>query len=138
MIKEGVLIMLTQLLYCSSAGKQRMNLAEEIVKFAENNSKKDITGALVFTSNYFLQALEGEREIVSNLYRDIVQDLRHDKCLLLHFSKITERDFSEWSMKLLSSKMCEKYALKFSDSADFNPYRMTQNQALGLLKACVN
>jgi hypothetical protein len=54
----------------------------------------------------FLQAIEGGRSAVSELYGHILRDPRH-KVELLHYEEITERRFGGWTMGLvdLSSSM---------------------------------
>ena len=62
------------------------------------NSSHAITGMLLYGDGIFLQALEGEDELVSSLYSKIEKDERHRDVKLLHRNTIQERQYSEWSM----------------------------------------
>lgn len=42
--------------------------------------------------------LEGQRSVVNQLYRRIVQDQRHQDVEVLLLEDITTRDFGQWSM----------------------------------------
>lgn len=63
-----------------------------------HNAVHDITGLLLYRDGVFIQALEGEERKVRSLYATICQDGRHRRITTLVDEKITERDFSNWSM----------------------------------------
>ncbi|GAB2918363.1 BLUF domain-containing protein [Rheinheimera gaetbuli] len=72
-----------------------------------NNHRRNITGALLVTGDYFLQYLEGEAAIVDALYASICRDKRHRNVRLLLRKPIAQRDFSRWSLgvrKLLDNE----------------------------------
>ena len=75
------------------------NVVDDIVALsAERNAAAGITGALVFTSRTFIQALEGPLEAVEATFERISCDLRHRRVRLLEASIATERAFANWSM----------------------------------------
>jgi hypothetical protein len=101
---------------------------------SEVNAKFDITGILVFGNDYFLQCIEGEREAVNRLYANILADPRHERSVLLEFAEVHEREFDEWSMKLvLLTKEKAKLIRRFSGDSDFDPYELTTQSARKLL-----
>lgn len=82
---------------------------EDILKKArEFNSAHDITGMLLYRSGYFIQALEGDAEVVDKLYEKISRDPRHRNILTVYNKPIESRAFSNWSMG-------------FKDLADVDP-----------------
>jgi hypothetical protein len=89
-----------ELVYRSVA---RPNLnTEDIVKLLETarnfNSKYEITGCLLFHNNEFIQILEGEKEMLLELYENIRKDERHTNVLLLSEEEKQDRIFENWSM----------------------------------------
>lgn len=64
----------------------------------ENNQKNKITGCLVYYNGRFIQILEGEREVVLNLYKKIQQDARHKEVHLFSDDDIEERTYPNWGM----------------------------------------
>jgi hypothetical protein len=62
------------------------------------NLKNEITGILLCKDGSILQVLEGEREIVKNLYARIIQDTRVMNPLVLIQRRVADREFPNWSM----------------------------------------
>lgn len=85
-------------------------LSNILIKSRANNSKKHITGCLLYHNNVFLQLLEGEKEDVQNLYKIIEQDERHSNVTLLLQEDVKERRFPKWSMAFK-----EYHSIKSSD-----------------------
>lgn len=105
----------------------------------DRNSASGITGMLCYGSGQFLQALEGERQAVSDLYHRIAPDLRHTSCQLISVFEIAERAFPEWSMKVVDwgdGDRVRRRALLEADtgSSDFNPGDMSATQADSFLQ----
>jgi hypothetical protein len=89
-----------ELIYHSEANH---NLTPEdisnILKTARDfNFENNITGCLLYHNNEFLQIIEGEREIVQELFASIEKDKRHSSVSLLAKDGKNERMFSGWSM----------------------------------------
>ncbi len=91
-------------LYCSRnfiEGDQATKDAEisRILEVARvNNSQQDVTGALLFNSGYFAQALEGPKPAIERIFEKIQRDARHGDVTILETGYADKRDFSEWSM----------------------------------------
>ena len=67
-----------------------------------NNKRAGITGALLVTDHWFVQALEGDESAVRSLYEQIRQDARHDEVTVLESTTVDERVFSRWAMAEVS------------------------------------
>jgi hypothetical protein len=63
-----------------------------------NNQRSHITGMLLHRSDVFIQAIEGERKDVYELYDKIKLDTRHYNIMRVYQAPIVERSFSNWTM----------------------------------------
>jgi len=92
--------MLIRLIYVSKAvGPQTRALTDSILRKAHAwNTQNDITGVLCEGQGVFLQALEGERGLLTRLYARISADPRHTDLELIHCESIARRRYGEWSM----------------------------------------
>ena len=95
-----------------------------LVKSRENNTKLGITGLLLYSERSFIQAIEGDKEVIDNLYKKISNDKRHKLLIKIYEKPIEERLFPEWSMGLKKVKKEEIKALPgfshFMDEKDFD------------------
>lgn len=64
----------------------------------QNNHLKNITGVLLYSDNRFLQYLEGDKEVIFSLYKQIKKDPRHQQVTLLYNVPINGRIFPSWQM----------------------------------------
>ncbi|CAM3782200.1 BLUF domain-containing protein [Parendozoicomonas haliclonae] len=72
---------------------------EDLLKVARaNNSRKDVSGMLLYSDGVFMQVLEGEKDNVQQVYDIISADPRHYGVIVLSQSYIDKRSFSEWKM----------------------------------------
>ncbi|MGP5062778.1 BLUF domain-containing protein [Psychrobacter celer] len=96
---------LVQLVYVSSLTlASRLNAAifDEIEAHARDyNEQHSITGTLCYGNGHFLQCIEGEKAKVAALTQRIFADERHKDVQVLVLQVITQRDFSDWRMRLL-------------------------------------
>ena len=67
-----------------------------------NNKKAGVTGALLVTDHWFVQALEGDEPVVQKLYAHIRDDARHDEVTVIESAAVEERVFSRWAMAEVS------------------------------------
>jgi hypothetical protein len=63
-----------------------------------NNEANDVTGLLIYNNETFLQTLEGDEQVVDELYRKIQNDPRHTNLILLDRKTIQSRRYADWSM----------------------------------------
>lgn len=132
---------LIRLVYASVArpGLDYGELTSILRVASTRNVDKGITGILCVGNGAFLQALEGDRGVVNQLYNAIARDPRHSGCEILRYGRITTRTFSEWSMKLVGledqpTARRRELVLRHSGSPVFAPLEMTGAQACALLE----
>jgi hypothetical protein len=88
-----------KLLYVSSTKRDfpDSDLETILVKSRNKNLALGITGLLLYVDGGFLQVLEGEKDVIVQLYTTIARDPRHwDAKLLL--DNVSPRNFGAWSM----------------------------------------
>jgi hypothetical protein len=73
------------------------------------NQAHHITGLLVATERQFLQVLEGPRTAINRLYTRIVQDPRHENCIILTYHTLIRRGFEDWSMRTVGLGLLGKW-----------------------------
>jgi hypothetical protein len=94
-------------------------LAELLRVSRANNEKLGVTGVLCYAKGVYLQALEGDRDVVSRLYGKICHDRRHKDCQIVVCKSIERRRFGDWSMKLVAVEqaLLDGIELKTMDAA---------------------
>ncbi len=122
--------MLIRIIYISTAvGPQTTTMTNAILKKAQVwNQANGITGVLCQGQGVFLQALEGERGAVSQLYSRIFADQRHHHVELLHCESIAKRRYQNWSMAHVRLSDIDP-ATKI-DWPEFDPYSITGLQVM--------
>ncbi|MGB3069964.1 MAG: BLUF domain-containing protein [Ottowia sp.] len=128
--------MLVRLLYASRAVDPSPAAIDAIcVSARQHNAEHGVTGVLVYGGGIFMQALEGGRQIVSDLYGVIQRDARHKDVALLHYEEITERRFGGWTMGVVNtSRINPSTLLKYSERAELNPYAVSGKVSMALIE----
>lgn len=128
--------MLVRLLYASRAVDPRPEVIEEILDQSRHfNPTCGITGILCYGGGVFLQAIEGGRMAISELYGHIQRDARHKDVVLLQYEEISERRFGGWTMGQVNmSKINTNILLKYSERAELDPYSVSGQVSLALLE----
>jgi hypothetical protein len=129
--------MLVRLLYVSRALDPSATAAtDSILAVArEHNMANGITGILCYGGGIYLQAIEGGRNQVNNLYGQIVSDKRHTDVVLLNYEEISERRFGGWTMGQVNlSKLNTSVVLKYSELPVLNPYAVSGHVSLALVE----
>jgi hypothetical protein len=129
--------MLVRLLYVSTlkAPNDAAVIDSILAQSRAHNPAKGITGILVHSEGIFLQAIEGGRKQVSELYGHITKDPRHTDVVLLHYEEIAERRFGGWTMGQVNlAKVNASVLLKYSETAELNPYGVSGAVSLALLE----
>lgn len=129
--------MLVRLLYVSRAvNKDSSKAIESILESSRvHNVGNGITGVLCYGGGVFLQAIEGGRKAVNELFNHIVVDERHTDVVLLHYEEISERRFGGWTMGQVNlSKLNTSIILKYSERPEFDPYSVSGKVSLALLE----
>jgi hypothetical protein len=128
--------MLVRLLYASRAIDPRPEAIEAILSQSRHyNPTCGITGILCYGGGIFLQAIEGGRMAVSELYGHIQKDARHKDVVLLHYEEISERRFGGWTMGQVNmSKINTNILLKYAEKPELDPYAVSGQVSLALLE----
>lgn len=128
--------MLVRLLYASRAIDPQPEAIEAILaQSRQHNPSCGITGILCYGGGIFLQAIEGGRMAVSELYGHIQRDRRHKDVVLLDYEEISERRFSGWTMGQVNLlKLNHSILLKYSEKPELDPYSVSGKVSLALLE----
>ncbi|MDQ3057979.1 MAG: BLUF domain-containing protein [Pseudomonadota bacterium] len=128
--------MLVRLLYASRAVNTSAEAIEAILtQSRQHNPLCGITGVLCYGGGVFLQAIEGGRMAVSELYGHIQRDPRHKDVVLLDYEEISERRFGGWTMGTVNLlKLNHSILLKYSERAELDPYAASGKVSLALLE----
>lgn len=91
---------LYQLIYTSTRGAwcDEQTIQDILITAHTNNTTYEITGVLLHSTSRFLQYIEGNRQHLTNLYKNIEQDTRHSNLILHLFSPLEKRIFPTWRM----------------------------------------
>ncbi|MCX2719305.1 BLUF domain-containing protein [Lentiprolixibacter aurantiacus] len=92
--------MLYQLTYRSEAkpGIKAEDINAILQQSEANNPRDEITGCLVYNEGYFVQLLEGEKEVVKERFGIIELDDRHKRVEVLSEGETLDRMFEDWKM----------------------------------------
>ena len=128
--------MLVRLLYASRAIDTSPGAIETILaQSRSHNPECGITGILCYGGGIFLQAIEGGRMSVSELYGHIQRDARHKDVVLLHYEEISERRFGGWTMGQVDmSRINASILLKYAEKPELDPYSVSGKVSLALLE----
>ena len=128
--------MLVRLLYASRAVDPSPGAIESILtQSRQYNPVSGITGILCYGGGVFLQAIEGGRVPVSDLYGHIQKDPRHKDVVLLSYEEISERRFGGWTMGQVNlSKINTNILMKYSEKPELDPYSVSGSVSLALLE----
>lgn len=85
------------------------NLSREEIKrllevSKQTNTQKQMTGILLFSEGNFFQVLEGEKEIVLELFEKIKKDPRHSNIFTIFSKEITKKKFEEYQVDFVANK----------------------------------
>jgi hypothetical protein len=130
--------MLVRLIYASRSTSplNHETIAGILAQSEKHNLEAGITGVLcVCHGDVFMQALEGGREEVNQLYAKLVRDPRHTDVMLLDYAEISERRFSSWRMGRVDlDKLNVGAILKYSPKPVMDPFQISGQVALAFLE----
>ena len=128
--------MLVRLLYASRAIDTSPDAIEMILSQSrQHNPECGITGILCYGGGIFLQAIEGGRMPVSELYGHIQKDARHKEVVLLHYEEISARRFGGWTMGQVDmTRINASILLKYAEKPELDPYSVSGGVSLALLE----
>lgn len=86
--------------FAGTLEEQRDNVSSILAVAQKNNRDLGVTGALLWSGDYFCQVIEGDNDTLEDLFETIQMDSRHKEVTVLHFEPIDRRSFSEWAMAM--------------------------------------
>jgi diguanylate cyclase (GGDEF)-like protein/PAS domain S-box-containing protein len=100
------------LIYVSKATQEMSQEAQnELLKKARRfNRSAGISGCLVYHEGYFMQMLEGKRDVLFSLIDRIKADSRHDDVRIVIEAPARNRVFADWGMVLRDLSMLQDQA----------------------------
>ena len=133
-----------KILYCSKNliegenAKRDAEITQILQTSRRKNKEKNVTGALLFDSGYFAQALEGPRLAIEQTFERIQRDPRHGDVTVLSSQTHARRDFPEWSMAHVapSGGLATAMAAVALDTSLLRPTASAE-EVLGLLRSLV-
>ncbi|MDP1530368.1 BLUF domain-containing protein [Rhodoferax sp.] len=131
--------MLVRLLYASRAVDTSSEAIESILhQSRDHNPSTGVTGVLCYGGGIFLQALEGGRMAISQLYGHIQRDPRHKDVVLLQYEEISERRFSGWTMgEVNMNRINAAILLKYAEKPELDPYSASGSVSMALLEELI-
>lgn len=135
--------MLAQLVYVSN---RKSNCTEEeiqkiLASCKKNNPPLDISGVLLYSDTKFIQMVEGESKVITELYDKIKLDKRHANAMMISYGPIKEKSFPSWHMgarKIQGSAVDFKTDITADDRQVFDSILSGREEngmkVLGLLK----
>lgn len=117
-----------QLVYISTARQAvtAADLQQILAVSRRNNTRDNITGLLFFDGKRFLQALEGEAEVVNTAYTRIGKDPRHSGLVALSRREVASREFGDWAMASRGSPAGDDVMLKRVEALAANASPLVQ------------
>ena len=132
--------MLTQMVYISKEVHKFTDeeLVDLLKKSRQNNVALGITGMLLYKSGKFLQVLEGETDVVEQLFDRIRNDPRHHAFIPLSIVPVKQREFGDWSMAFgnlsnLDLHNVEGYSQALEEDLEFERFSSNAPGARSLL-----
>lgn len=135
--------MLTQLVYVSN---RKPNCTDDeidkiLVACKKNNPPLNITGVLLYSDKKFIQMVEGDSKVVTELYDKIKLDSRHSNPMMISYGPINEKSFPSWHMgarQIKGSEVDFKTEISAEDKSVFDSILNGREESgvkvLGLLK----
>lgn len=129
--------MLVRCLYASRPAQKlsEQALGDILKQSRANNPVQGLTGMLCYTSDVFVQVLEGGREEINRLLNRIIRDERNIDVQILSFEEIFERSFNNWTMgEVDMSHVNSALVLKYCAKAELDPFSSSSAALLALLR----
>jgi hypothetical protein len=121
----------------NQSGGIEAEVARILIQSRNNNARAKVGGVLHYGNGYFFQCLEGETKQVNETYARINKDPRHKDVHILGAGKVSQRIFSDWSMKYMPIESSIKLLLTKHGYTSFDPYKFDAQIVDELLAECV-
>lgn len=105
--------MLYRLVYVSTAAKglSAADIGNILDVSISNNDERRLTGFLAHNARHFMQALEGARDEVLEIYERILNDDRHTGVVQIIGENIDQRAFPNWAMNYFRVDQAKAYTM---------------------------
>lgn len=100
-----------QLAYLSESTEPYPDVRALAEQASPRNAAEEITGVLLHRSGYYLQVLEGPKEVVEDAFLRIIGDDRHERLQLLSRKIVTGRQFGTWLMNPIWDRQNKQTAI---------------------------
>ncbi len=87
-------------------------LASIVQKSRVSNKLNGVTGAMIHQDGQIIQVIEGQEEVIDQLYEKICNDTRHTEVTELYQKAILQRSFRQWSLQGLTVNVEESFSLE--------------------------
>lgn len=107
-----------------------------LVQARDKNQSRGITGMLLYKKGFFMQALEGEQNVVEERFKVISKDSRHESVSIICENSISARKFPNWSMGFNKIDQNSESLVGFSDfltSSSYQFFEQSPSRAEDLL-----
>lgn len=132
--------MLIRCLYASrpTAPPSAQMLDDILAQSRRNNPARGVTGLLCFTSDVFMQVLEGGRDQLCDLFEIILKDSRHHQVRILVYEEILERRYSNWAMGQANiEKINPSLLLRYFEQPEIDPFICSGKATMAFLDEMV-
>lgn len=79
------------------------DLEKILAEARANNEARDVTGALIYIDEVFIQILEGDKDTVRGLMGTIATDPRHTSVKVFYQEELKQRMFASWRMAYVAA-----------------------------------
>jgi hypothetical protein len=110
---------LFRIVYCSrntigpASGGRTLAISQIFANARVTNKERNITGALLYSLNFFAQVLEGPQTALEYIFEKIQRDQRHSEVTVLEYSPAGVRDFPAWPL----ARVLPRSALQAADAS---------------------
>ena len=127
---------LQQLIYVSKPTHVKRDDLAGIQDISGRNNKRDhITGLLLYSADFFIQVLEGDRAAVSKTFARIYGDERHCDVELVSCRDVDRRDYPDWDMHYVPlMELTRETILRYCTTDRIDPYKLTSARLLNLCR----
>ena len=101
----------------------------------KRNRESEVTGALLYDDEWFVQTLEGQERAVEETLQRIMKDPRHANVEVVVRKQIPERKFGQWAMGFAErTPETQAYFGHHWFSYTLNPFDMSEVDMLELME----
>jgi hypothetical protein len=114
-----------------------VEVADILALSVANNRAVGVTGGLIYDRSWFVQALEGEHNAVTETFERLATDPRHHHIVVVKSGVADDRRFPYWWMAGASWEG-EQAGLSLTPEDGFDPRTLARDALLDLVEAMVH